>query len=49
MLKYELTTEFKINFLGTKVFRIRALVSFGVVSKNDLGGFVILSLSTYMY
>ena len=40
MKKYELTSEFVTNVFGTKLFRIRALVSFGIVEKGDLGGFV---------
>ena len=39
MSKYELTEEFcELN--GKRIYRIRALVDFGVVSKGDLGGFV---------
>ena len=37
--KYELTTE-TILFLGRKLFRIKALISFGNVSAGDLGGYV---------
>ena len=40
MKKFELTTEFITNFLGTKLFRIKALVEFGEVKKGELGGFV---------
>ena len=40
MKKYELTTEFKINFFGRKLFRIRALISFGNVNEGDLGGYI---------
>ena len=40
MKKFELTTEFITNFLGTKLFRIKALVEFGDVEKGELGGFV---------
>ena len=40
MKKFELTTEFITNFLGTKLFRIKALVEFGKVEKGELGGFV---------
>ena len=40
MKKFELTTEFITNFLGTKLFRIKALVEFGEVEKGELGGFV---------
>ena len=39
MKKFELTDEFKIVF-GRKLFRIRALVSFGNVESGDLGGCV---------
>ena len=38
MKKFELTTEFITNFLGTKLFRIKALVEFGKVEKGELGG-----------
>jgi hypothetical protein len=37
--KYELTSEF-IEVSGKKLYRIKALVSFGVVNKGDLGGYV---------
>ena len=40
MKKFELTTEFITNFLGTKLFRIKALVEFVEVEKGELGGFV---------
>ena len=40
MKKFELTTEFVTNFLGIKLFRIKALVKFGDVKKGELGGFV---------
>lgn len=39
MKKFELTTE-SIYLLGTKLFRIKALVTFGCVKKGELGGFV---------
>ena len=39
MNKYELTSEFKI-FLGRKLFRIRALISFGNVEAGDMGGYI---------
>ena len=39
MKKYELTTETK-SFFGRALFRIRALVSFGVVVEGELGGWV---------
>ncbi len=39
MKKYELTTDTKI-VLGKKLFRIKALVSFGDVKAGDLGGYV---------
>lgn len=35
MKKYELTTETKINAFGKKLFRIKALVSFGPVSAGE--------------
>jgi len=37
--KFELTAETK-DFLGIKLFRIRALIEFGDVAKGDLGGWV---------
>ncbi len=39
MKKFELIDEFKIVF-DKKLFRIRALVSFGNVESGDLGGYV---------
>ena len=39
MKKYELTSETK-DFLGHTLYRIRALVSFGVVNSGDLGGWI---------
>ena len=38
--KFELTSEFIINEMGKKLFRIKALVSFASVKAGDLGGFV---------
>ena len=38
MKKFELTSEFITNVLGTKLFRIKALVEFGDVSAGELGG-----------
>ena len=38
--KYELTGEFVVHWSGKKLYRIRALVSFGVVVAGQLGGFV---------
>ena len=38
--KYELTDEFIEHWNGKKLYRIRALVSFGVVVAGQLGGFV---------
>ena len=37
--KYELTTESK-DYFGHKLYRIRALISFGIVVKGELGGWV---------
>ena len=37
--KFKLTKESK-TFLGIKMFRIQALVSFGIVEKGEKGGFV---------
>lgn len=39
MKKYELTNEF-IEIEGRKLYRIRALKSFGNVSKGELGGYI---------
>ena len=39
MKKYELTAEF-IEKLGKKLFRIKALISFGSVEAGELGGYV---------
>lgn len=39
MKKFELTTDF-IMFMGVKLFRIKALISFRSVKAGDLGGFV---------
>ena len=38
--KYELTDEFIELCSGKKLYRIRALVTFGVVVAGQLGGFV---------
>ena len=38
--KYELTGEFIEHWSGKKLYRIRSLVSFGVVVAGQLGGFV---------
>lgn len=37
--KFELTTDTKM-LLGRKLFRIKALISFGDVKEGDLGGYV---------
>ena len=39
MKKYELTTECK-EFLGRKLYRIKALIDFGSVKEGDLGGWI---------
>lgn len=39
MKKYELTSEIK-NYIGHKLYRIRALKDFGSVKAGDLGGWV---------
>ena len=39
MKKFELTAESKI-IAGKKLFRIKALISFGNVKEGELGGFV---------
>ena len=38
--KYELTDEFVLHWSGKKLYRIRALVTFGIVVAGQLGGFV---------
>src|SRR3990167_6308798 len=38
-MKYKLTSEFKI-WGGIKLYQIKALESFGNVSKDDLGGYI---------
>ena len=38
--KYELTDEFIVHCSGKKLYRIRALVTFGAVVAGQLGGFV---------
>ena len=40
MKKFELTTESKINVFGKKLFRIKALISFGNVREGNAGGWV---------
>ena len=40
MKKFELISECVTNVFGKKLFRIKALVSFGDVSAGELGGFV---------
>ena len=40
MKKFELETESYIEFMGRKLFRIRALTSFGSVKAGDVGGYV---------
>ena len=40
MNKFELTSDFKINIFGKKVFRIKALISFGIVRAGDIGGWI---------
>ena len=39
MRKFELTTDTKM-FLGRKLFRIKALISFGNVRAGDMGGYI---------
>ena len=39
MKKFELTTDTKM-FLGRKLFRIKALISFGDVRAGDMGGYI---------
>ena len=40
MKKFELTAESKINAFGKKLFRIKALISFGSVEEGETGGWV---------
>ncbi|HDS1285021.1 TPA: hypothetical protein QEG51_001735, partial [Pluralibacter gergoviae] len=40
MKKFELVAELSKEFFGKKLFRIRALISFGDVDEGDLGGWV---------
>ena len=40
MKKFELTSEFITNIIGTKLFRIKALVEFGDVEAGELGGYI---------
>jgi carbonic anhydrase/acetyltransferase-like protein (isoleucine patch superfamily) len=40
MKKFELTSETKINIFGRKLFRIKALISFGDVKAGETGGWV---------
>ena len=37
MKKFELTTETKINIFGKKLFRIKALISFGFIHAGEEG------------
>ena len=38
--KFELTSDFIINALGKKLFRIKALISFASVKAGEMGGYV---------
>ncbi len=38
--KYELTDEFIEHWSGKKLYRIKALIDFGLVVAGSLGGFV---------
>ena len=40
MKKFELTAESKINIFGKKLFRIKALISFGSVKEGETGGWI---------
>lgn len=40
MKKFELTAESKINTFGKKLFRIKALISFGDVEEGETGGWI---------
>lgn len=39
-MKYEIVKEMSLSFEGVKLYRIRALESFGNVTKGQLGGFI---------
>lgn len=39
MKKYELTSK-TINFRGVKLYRIKALISFGIIKTGELGGYI---------
>lgn len=38
--KYELVVDDTITFLGWKLFRIKALISFGSVKAGEFGGYI---------
>ena len=40
MKKFKLTAESKINIFGKKLFRIKALISFGDVEEGETGGWI---------
>ena len=40
MRKFELTENFKVNAFGVKLFQIKAVRSFALVSEGELGGYV---------
>lgn len=40
MKKFELATEYHIEFMGRRLFRIRALIAFGTVESGEVGGYV---------
>ena len=40
MKKYELTSDLILNYLGVKLFRIKALISFKNVKAGELGGYI---------
>ena len=40
MKKFELTSNFKLNDFGRKLFQIRALIQFADVNVGDLGGWI---------
>ena len=39
-MKFELTSDTKINLWGKQVFRIKALISFSDVKAGDIGGWI---------
>ena len=40
MKKYELVLDSSVEFMGTKLYQIRALIKFGNIEKGELGGYI---------